>query len=139
MKRKIDVIVVKRLSEELITLELQTIEDDIHTYYKLIGCRSIDIVVRYFNNIPFNIVCDDEGLLVANERNEWPTSWWQREGYTPDHEALCGTLLLCHCDTEGNLTSVLPSELFDLQCCYKTIKRQNGQELAMLFHDIEER
>ena len=31
--------------------------------YRLIGCRCIDITVRRVNGRPYNIVCDDEGLL----------------------------------------------------------------------------
>jgi hypothetical protein len=31
--------------------------------YRLIGCRCIDITVRRVSGRPYNIVCDDEGLL----------------------------------------------------------------------------
>ena len=33
-------------------------------YYRLIGCRCIDIAVRDVGGRPYNIVLDDEGLLV---------------------------------------------------------------------------
>lgn len=139
MKKEIEVIVIKRIDQEIITIELRTIEDKLEEYYALIGCRSIDIVSRYFNNIEFDVVCDDEGLLIANERGDWPTSWWQREGYTPNHEALCGVLVLTHHDTEGNLTSVDPMELIAVQNCYKAIPTKKGDILGLLFHDIERR
>lgn len=138
MKRKIDVIIIKRLTEDTLTAELSTIEDDIHTYYEIIGCRSIDIVGRYFNNKHFDIVLDDEGLLKANETGELPASWWQHEGYTPDHEGLFGVLVLTHSDNEGNLTSVNPEDLLDIQKVYKIIPSKKG-EIALLFHDVEER
>lgn len=138
MKRKIDVIVVKRQSQDTITCELQEVEDSIETYYEIIGCRSIDIVGRYFNNKHFDIVLDDEGLLKANTTGELPTSWWQREGYTPNHEGLFGTLILCHSNEEGDLTSVNPLELLDLQRVYQVINTKKG-DIALLFHDVEER
>lgn len=35
-------------------------------FYRLIGCRCIDIAVRTIGGKPYNIVLDDEGLLVAD-------------------------------------------------------------------------
>lgn len=35
-------------------------------FYDLIGCRCIDITVRKVGGKPYNIVLDDEGLLVDN-------------------------------------------------------------------------
>ena len=48
MKRDIDVIMIKRLDRATITCELMTIKDDLQEFYSLIGCRTIDIVSRYF-------------------------------------------------------------------------------------------
>lgn len=140
MQRKIDVIIVKRLSKDTLTCELTTIEDKLEVYYELIGCRAIDIVGRYFGNIHFDIVCDDEGLLKANETGELPSSWWQEEGATPNYEGLFGVLVLAHHDDEGNLTSVDPIDLLAVQSCYKVIPtKKQGEKIALLFHDIERR
>lgn len=136
-EREIDVIIVKRLDNEVITCELRTIKDNINTYYEIIGCRSIDIVCRYFNNVHFDIVLDDEGLLKANETNEWPTSWWQREGYTPPYEGLFGVLVLAHHDDTGDLTSATPEDLLAVQASYAVVNRRNGEGLGLLFHQVE--
>lgn len=137
MKRKIDAIVIRRLERDVITCTLETIEDDIHTYYDLIDCRCIDIVCRYFGGVAFDVVLDDEGLLKANETGELPTSWWQKEGYTPAYEGLFGVLVLTHHDDEGNLTSVDPLDLLAVQQSSKLIKTKTGDHLALLFHEIE--
>lgn len=136
MKRDIDVIMIKRLDRATITCELMTIKDDLQEFYSLIGCRTIDIVSRVFNGVLFDIVLDDEGLLKANETGELPTSWWQGEGYTPNHEGLFGVLLLCHCDEQGNLASATPFDLLAVQTCYKVLPTKHG-DLGLLFHDIE--
>lgn len=46
------------------------IEDNDHLgqFYKLIGCDCIDIAVRKVGGKPYNIVLDDEGLLVAEPK-----------------------------------------------------------------------
>lgn len=142
MKREIDVIIVKRLSKDTLTCELITIEDKLEVYYELIGCRTIDIVGRYFSNKHFDIVCDDEGLLKANEGGELPSSWWQDTTgqYTPSYEGLFGTLILTHHNNEGDLTSVDPLDLLAIQQCYKVIPtKKQGEEIGLLFHEIERR
>lgn len=37
-------------------------------YYKLIGCRCIDIIHRRIGDVEVEIVLDDEGLLVENPK-----------------------------------------------------------------------
>ena len=44
--------------------EIIEIEDNLKTYYKLINCKTIDIVTRSIENNYFSFVCDDEGLFV---------------------------------------------------------------------------
>lgn len=41
-------------------------EDHLGQFYRLIGCDCIDIVVRKVGGKRYNIVIDDEGLLVAD-------------------------------------------------------------------------
>ena len=40
--------------------------DQLGQFYKLIGCECIDIAVRRIGGKPFNIIVDDEGLLVSH-------------------------------------------------------------------------
>lgn len=134
--RQIDVIKIERIDNATITCELMTINDELSEFYRLIDCDTIDIVLRAYNGRYFDIILDDNGLFKANSENQWPTSWWQGEGYTPNHEGLFGVLLLAHHDDQGNLTSVEPDDLMAVQECYKVIKTKQGEDFGILFHDI---
>lgn len=133
-KRKLDVIKVKRIDLDTITCELITIRDDLKDFYNEIKCEHVDIISRRFGGVLFDIICDDEALLKDNPG--LPTSWWQKDGYTPNHEGLFGTLLLCHSDQEGNL---LDATLNDLQAVNKSlgyVKTYKDEIVTILFHDI---
>lgn len=133
--RMITAIIVRRLDRAVITIELTEICDNLSEFYRIIDCSHIDIVQRVFNDRIFDIVLDDEGLLKANEKGDLPTSWWQNENFTPNHEGLFGVLILCHCDNEGNLTSATAEDLLAVEQCYHVIPTNKG-DLALLFHDI---
>lgn len=129
-------ILIKRVDRSTITCELIDLEDTLSELYRVIECRTIDIVQRSFGGVIFDIVLDDEGLLKANDENLLPTSWWQHEGFTPPYEGLFGNLLLAHHDELGNLTSVNDiTDLLAVQSCYRVIPTDKG-ELGLLFHDL---
>lgn len=130
--RKIKMIKIERVNDVL-SITIEKIKDDLHTFYEIINCTSIDIVKRSFNGVIFNIVCDDYGLIKANENNELPTSYWQDENGS---EALCGTLLLCHCDEHGNLTDIDYGEIFNVLLAVRRIKNYKNEEFDLLYHDI---
>lgn len=127
----LDVIKIERLDEEILTCQLMTINDTLEDFYSQIGCRTIDIVVRRFGGVLFDIICDDEALLKNDPG--LPTSWWQdEEGHK---EGLFGTLLLCHSDNEGELTSATENDLLAVQKAYREVKTAEGL-IVLLFHDI---
>lgn len=130
--RKIKMIKIERFNDDL-NITIEKIKDDLHTFYKIINCTSIDIIKRSFNGVVFHIVCDDYGLIKANENNELPTSYWQDEN---GNEALCGTLLLCHCDEHGNLTDIDFEEMLNVLLAVRRIKNYKGEEFDLLYHDI---
>jgi len=45
-------------------VEINDSESHLEQFYRLIDCRCIDIAVRKIGGRPYNIVVDDEGLLV---------------------------------------------------------------------------
>lgn len=47
-------------------LKPMNIEDDLDTFYRLIDCRTIDIVTRSVHGKKVSIICDDEGLFEEN-------------------------------------------------------------------------
>ena len=49
--------------------EIKTVEaNGLDDYYRLIGCRTIDIVSRTIGDVRVEIVIDDEGALVNNPK-----------------------------------------------------------------------
>lgn len=131
---KLRVIKLKRVDIDYINIEEIEIEDKLADFYEQINCDTIDIVSRTFNGVRFDIICDDEALFKSE--NVLPTSWWQQEGYTPDHEGLFGTLLICHSDNEGNLLSVNPNDILNVGACARWIEGKNGQDIMLMFHGI---
>ena len=115
--KQIDVVKIERVDEDTLTCELMTIEDKLEVFYDLIHCRTIDIVERRFKGVLFDIVCDDEALL--REVVGLPTSLWfgrkEKGERTGVLEGLYGTLLLCHHDDKGNLTSATIEDLLTIR------------------------
>lgn len=72
-------------------------------YYNLIGCKCIDIVSRNINGKYYDIICDDEALLKENPM----PSMIDENGKI----SLCGNLLICNCDDDGNEVSLLRDDL----------------------------
>lgn len=80
-------------------------EDDLHSFYKLLHCDTIDIISREIQGIPVAIVCDDYGLFVDNPV---PSLF---EYYTHADslpiEVLCGRILICGpANDAGDLTDL---------------------------------
>lgn len=83
--------------------------DELDTFYRLIECSTIDIVTRKISGEYFDIVCDDEGLLVNK-----PVRGVSMDG----REVLVGNLIICgHSlpDDEGNLRSLTVKDLLRIQ------------------------
>ena len=79
--------------------EVLDIPDDLKTFYKLCQCTCIDIVTRRIGNVPYSIICDDEGLFV-----ESPKISAVDYGYRPQ---LVGNLIICGMpNKDGELTKL---------------------------------
>ena len=89
-------------------VEANTLAD----YYKLIGCRTVDIVHRTIGDVEVEIVLDDEGFLVENPK----PSGIDVTG-TP---ALYGNLLIAsgRVTDDGELTELDQDELEALMTWY---------------------
>lgn len=132
--KKFDVVKIKRLDDEIVVCELITIEDKLEVFYREIGCDCIDIVSRRFGGRLFDVICDDEALLKGAE--DWPTSLWTEKGLEGERikEGLFGTLLLCHSDQEGNLTSATPEDLLKVQSSYIRVVASANEVFFALRH-----
>lgn len=58
MSRKIEVLVVRPMEEP----KVETIEDSLESYYKLIGCRHIEAVYPWEDNVA--VVLEDRKSVV---------------------------------------------------------------------------
>ena len=101
-------------------------------YYKLIGCRCIDIVRRTIGDVEVEIVLDDEGFLVENPK----PSGIDVTG-TP---ALYGNLLIAsgRVTDDGDLTELNQDELEALMTWYiATITTSIYKEPYPVFVEVD--
>ena len=60
---------MKMLMLDVVNKDVKMVEaNGLDDYYKLIGCRCIDIIHRRIGDVEVEIVLDDEGLLVENPK-----------------------------------------------------------------------
>lgn len=57
------------------TVKVMDIEDELQTYYDLIGCDLIEIVDRRIGGKVYSIVCDEEGIFAEDAK----VSAWDNE------------------------------------------------------------
>lgn len=50
------------------TATIATIDKELDSYYKVLGCRCIDITRRKIGRKRFEIICDDEGALTPQPK-----------------------------------------------------------------------
>lgn len=97
------------------------IKDDLDTFYRLIKCSCIDIVSRKIGSEYFDIICDDEGLLIDN-----PTVSAINEY---GHPELVGNLIIVgQPDNLGNLQSLTENQAKEIlrNFCFCAVKKQDG-------------
>ena len=96
--------------------EVKTVEaNGLDDYYRLIGCRTIDIVSRTIGDVKVEIIIDDEGALVNN-----PTISAIDIAGTP---VLCGNLLVAsgRVTEDGELTELTEAEIDEIMDNVATI------------------
>ena len=92
--------------------EILNITTNLNTFYKLCQCSCIDIVRRYIYGIPFDIICDDEGLLVESPKISAIDGYYRPQ--------LVGNLIICgKADEDGKLTDL---QDFDIKYILPYIK-----------------
>lgn len=82
------------------------VEDDLPNLYDILHCDMIDITVASVGATSFDIVCDDEGLLKSDAITT-------ALDYNLD-PVLVGSLLFCHHDEDGHLTSITDEDVMTL-------------------------
>lgn len=113
------------------TAEPREIVDNLDNFYELLACDTIDITTRCVQGVRFDVVCDDNGLLVEKPI---PSALF------PDgHVALVGRLFLCFDDTnepnpEGELLSLSPPAIMLLRSRV-VLYELNGKDFTALLLD----
>lgn len=87
--------------------EIKDIKNDLHTYYRIIDCSTIDIT-QYRD---LDIIVDDEGLLIESPRQ---TASYRSKDNSVEYGALFGTLIFCNHDDDGNTTSLTYNDIMML-------------------------
>ena len=60
---------MKMLMLDVVNKDVKMVEaNGLDDYYKIIGCRTIDIIHRRIGDVEVEIVLDDEGALVENPK-----------------------------------------------------------------------
>ena len=100
-------------------------------YYKLIGCRTIDIIHRRIGDVEVEIVCDDEGVLVENPK----PSGINVDG-TP---VLFGNLLIAsgRITDDGELTELTEAEIDEIMGNVATISTSVYTEPYPVFVEVD--
>lgn len=85
--------------------EPRELQDDIHTYYRVLHCDLIDITGIQINGKQYQVICDDEGLL---RENPLPTI------YRPDGTLVGACFVTGLADDDGNLTSLTDDDVANI-------------------------
>lgn len=101
--RKIKGLLIDVKTDPGMVVEKELDDDILESYYDVLQCNVMDIVVRNIDGTPYNIVCDDEGLF-----DEKPIVSAVDQNYQP---MLVGNLFVCNDDGEGRLTSLTEEDL----------------------------
>ena len=114
-------------NREVKIVEANSLDD----YYKIIGCRTIDIVSRTIGDIRVEIVIDDEGVLVNNPK----VSAIDIDG-TP---MLYGNLLIAsgRVTDDGELTELTKDEVAELMNNIATITTSVYKEPYQVFVEMD--
>ena len=100
------------------TIQIKEFED----YYKYLNCDCFDIVTRRIGKqkLPFDIFCDDEGLLKFHI----PTAYNSK-----NQTMLVGNLIFSKTDNEGETISLTPEEIKYIKSYIKKIKIPENNHL----------
>lgn len=94
-------------------------------YYKLIGCRCIDIVTRKIGRKTYDIIVDDEGALIDDPL----ISAIDDLGRV----MLVGNLIICGlADDEGELTDLTANDIRYIKQRIHTLDTRRHSDLLML-------
>ena len=123
---------MKYLFLDVYNNKLKTVEaNGLDDYYKLIGCRTIDIVRRKIGDIDVEIVIDDEGALVEHPKPSAVD--------IVGEIALYGNLLVAsgRVTEDGELTELTKEEVYGIMDNLATITTSVYTEPYKVFVEVD--
>ena len=123
---------MKMLMLDVVNKNIKMVEaNTLADYYKLIGCRCLDIIHRRIGDAEVEIVLDDEGLLVENPK----VSAINVDG-TP---VLFGNLLIAsgRVTDDGELTELTEAEVDEIMDNVATITTSVYKEPYPVFVEVD--
>ena len=123
---------MKMLMLDVVNKNIKMVEaNTLADYYKLIGCRCIDIIHRRIGDVEVEIVLDDEGLFVENPK---PSA--VSVGGTP---MLFGNLLIAsgRVTDDGELTELTEAEVDEIMNNVATITTSVYTEPYPAFVEVD--
>ena len=113
-------ILFDRETGKLSWVDANSLED----YYRYLKCDCIDIPSRRVGTVYYDIICDDNGLLV-----EEPIVSAVDSNYKP---MLVGNLLFCHYDEDGEETDCIEADMINLRRNLLYAFMPDGSKFAVL-------
>lgn len=98
-------------------------------YYKYLKCDYIDIPTRKVGTVVYDVICDDNGLLIENPVVSAVDKNLQL--------MLVGNLLFSHHDSEGETTSCTESDMTNLQRHLVKVQNIITGEYQTVIKDME--
>lgn len=95
-------------------------EPSLKKYYELLNCDTIDIVTRSVGGQTFDVICDDEGLMVDKPVISAVDSKMEA--------MLVGSLLFAHHNAEGETTGLTHEECQHLLGHVRHVTTRNDPE-----------
>lgn len=100
------------------------IADDLHEFYRVLRCDTIDIVRRRIGQCEYDIICDDEGSLKDNVIVS---------AYRPNGKAcLVGNLLICGATNTEHMVGLTDKELHNLVQNIATLQTEQQDERVVV-------
>lgn len=109
----------KRITAVLVDTEKEifgivNIPNELDAFYKVLGCRCIDITTRRIGKTVAEIICDDEGLLVEAPKISAINNLGEAQ--------LAGSILIVgNGDSDGNLTSLSNEDANHILSCVQLL------------------
>lgn len=103
-------------NKEGIPFEVKTINDELSTYYEIIGCDYVEITGRRIGNNRYMIVCDENGRYA----DDVIFTVINKDGYLD----IAGTVVIAGPPTHGDLTSLTQSDIVNIVNNIGVIKQE---------------